>query len=49
MAPVCEALLAKLNELMDFLRFARLPSASFRGAVRPSPASFDGEKQASLV
>lgn len=34
MAPVCEALLAKLNELMDFLRFARLPSAAFRGAVR---------------
>jgi hypothetical protein len=34
MAPVCEALLAKLNELMDFLRFARLPSAGFRGAVR---------------
>ncbi|KAG7378569.1 hypothetical protein PHYBOEH_000302 [Phytophthora boehmeriae] len=33
MTAVCEGLLAKLNELMDFLRFARLPSAEFRGVV----------------
>jgi hypothetical protein len=31
---VCEGLLAKLNELMDFLRFAKLPSAEFCGVVR---------------
>ncbi|ETN06803.1 hypothetical protein, variant 2 [Phytophthora nicotianae INRA-310] len=33
MAAVCEGLLAKLNELMDFLRFAKLPDAEFRGVV----------------
>uniref|UniRef100_M4BC22 Uncharacterized protein n=1 Tax=Hyaloperonospora arabidopsidis (strain Emoy2) TaxID=559515 RepID=M4BC22_HYAAE len=33
MTDVCEGLLAKLNELMDFLRFAKLPSANFHGVV----------------
>lgn len=37
MAPVCEGLLAKLNELMDFLQFAKLPVAEFRGVVRAPP------------
>lgn len=30
----CDALLAKLDELMDFLRFAKLPTADFHGVVR---------------
>ncbi|TYZ62093.1 hypothetical protein PybrP1_000905 [[Pythium] brassicae (nom. inval.)] len=29
----CDALLAKLDELMDFLRFAKLPTAAFHGVV----------------
>ncbi|GAB9466878.1 hypothetical protein Gpo141_00004243 [Globisporangium polare] len=29
----CDALLAKLDELMDFLRFAKLPTADFHGVV----------------
>uniref|UniRef100_A0AAV1TL73 Uncharacterized protein n=1 Tax=Peronospora matthiolae TaxID=2874970 RepID=A0AAV1TL73_9STRA len=33
MTDVCEGLLAKLNELMDFLHFAKLPSAKFHGVV----------------
>ncbi|KAI9912428.1 hypothetical protein PsorP6_006401 [Peronosclerospora sorghi] len=33
MSPVCEGLVAKLNELMDFLRFAQLPRANFHGVV----------------
>ncbi|ETM43352.1 hypothetical protein L914_11152 [Phytophthora nicotianae] len=45
MAAVCEGLLAKLNELMDFLRFAKLPDAEFRGVVtfmfRASPDDKD--------
>ncbi|KAG6610053.1 uncharacterized protein IUM83_01005 [Phytophthora cinnamomi] len=45
MAAVCEGLLAKLNELMDFLRFSKLPGAEFRGAVtfmfRASPNDKD--------
>ncbi|KAL4128648.1 hypothetical protein PRIC2_007632 [Phytophthora ramorum] len=45
MAAVCEGLLAKLNELMDFLRFAKLPNAEFRGVVtfmfRASPTDKD--------
>ncbi|KAF1792027.1 hypothetical protein GQ600_14638 [Phytophthora cactorum] len=31
MAAVCEGLLAKLNELMDFLRFAKISDTEFRG------------------
>ena len=34
MPAVCEGLVAKLDELMDFLRFAKLPSGHFRGVVR---------------
>lgn len=30
----CDTLLAKLDELMDFLRFAKLPTANFHGVVR---------------
>lgn len=30
----CDALLAKLDELMDFLRFAKLPTADFHSVVR---------------
>ncbi|OWZ11853.1 hypothetical protein PHMEG_00015072 [Phytophthora megakarya] len=45
MAAVCEGLVAKLNELMDFLRFARLPDGEFRGVVtfmfRASPDDKD--------
>jgi hypothetical protein len=33
-AGVCDALLAKLDEVMSFLQFARFPSAQFRGVVR---------------
>lgn len=30
----CDTLLAKLDELMDFLGFAKLPTAAFHGVVR---------------
>ncbi|TDH69974.1 hypothetical protein CCR75_000823 [Bremia lactucae] len=33
MSSVCEGLLAKLNELMDFLRFAKHRDANFHGVV----------------
>ncbi|KAF1793070.1 hypothetical protein GQ600_12963 [Phytophthora cactorum] len=45
MAAVCEGLLAKLNELMDFLRFAKISDTEFRGVVtfmfRASPDDKD--------
>ncbi|TMW64592.1 hypothetical protein Poli38472_011472 [Pythium oligandrum] len=44
---VCDALLAKLDEVMSFLQFAKIPGAEFRGVVtfffRSSQAS-DGDK-----
>jgi hypothetical protein len=33
-AVVCDALLAKLDEVMSFLQFSKQASADFRGVVR---------------
>lgn len=31
---LCDGLLAKLTDVMDFLQFAKTPNAAFRGVVR---------------